>query len=186
MALGVKVTTKLQTRNESNKYLGTFLQETSLNPAICCTHPQFFSENRRKITFLFCIVITGSVITGSENVIISSREPMIVSGFPILSSRPSILFPPCHLDQARFHHPVISTLLPLPCHLDQALARGEISLSRATPCKLRCLDSARHDRGERALDMTSGGWGERLLPLLATLQLGCRGMFVPLQAERNS
>ena len=48
------------------------------------------------------------------------------------------LHPRCHLDQASFSPP--------PCHLDQALARGEISLSRATPCKLRCLDYARHDR----------------------------------------
>ncbi len=33
-----------------------------------------------------------------------------------------------------------------------------------------------------ALGMTSGGGGA---PLLATLQPGCRGMFVPLQPERN-
>ena len=60
---------------------------------------------------------------------------------PPLSSRPSVLFSSCHLDQA--------------------LARGalgyaawlvqEISLSRATPCKLRCLDSARHDRAGQVL-----------------------------------
>ena len=54
-----------------------------------------------------------------------------------------------------------STFLPLLCHLDQALARGEISLSRATPCKLRCLDSARHDRaggGARNDKRRVGDW----------------------------
>ncbi len=65
------------------------------------------------------------VITG-RNHGVGECDHIIKSPFSILSSRPSFL-----------------SL----CHLDQALARGEISLSRATPCKLRCLDYARHDKG---------------------------------------
>ena len=86
--------------------------------------------------FLFCIVITGSNHGGGEcdHIIKRTNDCQRLSYLVISTFLPL----PCHLDQASFFPS---------CHLDQALARGEISLSRATPCKLRCLDSARHDRG---------------------------------------